>query len=49
MNIGIGIGADIAILVISDIGKIYAGKLIHIFELDVPLVLLSMTTSVCHT
>ena len=31
MNIGIGIGPDIAILVISDIGKFYAaGKLIFL-------------------
>ena len=33
MNIGIGIGADIAILVISDIGKIYAGKPIFLLHL----------------
>ena len=51
MNISTGIGVDMVILVISDIGKICAGKpiYIYIFELDVHLVLLSMTTPVCHT
>ena len=31
MNISTGIGVDIVILVISDIGKICAGKPIYIF------------------
>ena len=45
MNIGISVGADIAILVISDIGKICADKPIFLNWITFN----NLTTPVCHT